>query len=255
MKRLRISCSIRWKQLLNSLPFFQHTRYRRFVILCHARTGSTLLHTYLNSHPHILSLGEFIGMDFSKKTGKQGLSTTEYIEKKGFRKYASRIQAAGFKVFYVYREMTPNREVLDWLENHPEVHIIHLRRENLLRTWVSLKKAEQTQAWTKEENDRDRIHIDPAECLAALDKMKQEETTFRQLFTAHPCLEVTYEALTSDTDPTLTQVQQFLGVQPRKLLSVLEKQHPQPLKAMVENYRELEEKLNNTSWKQFLSKP
>ncbi len=50
----------RKKQLLNALPFYSYTGYTPFLIMGHPRTGTSLLHTYLNAHSGILSLNEVL---------------------------------------------------------------------------------------------------------------------------------------------------------------------------------------------------
>ncbi len=145
---LKVVFTIYLKRFLN-LFLKKSSDYQKFLILCHPRTGSTLLHTYLNSHAHIYSLGEFIGMDFPDKVKALHLSPVDYLYRKGFRPYGTHIKAVGFKYFYVYNEIPEAKEVLEELQKMDDLKIIHLIRKNTVRTLVSLEIAIKTAGWTK----------------------------------------------------------------------------------------------------------
>ncbi|MCH7837948.1 MAG: hypothetical protein IIC26_05505 [Chloroflexi bacterium] len=64
---------------------------------------------------------------------------------------------------------------------------------------------------------------------------------FDELFQDHPRMELYYEDILDDRERAYTQVQAFLGVEPRPLFDTTYRQHPQPLRELVANYDELYE--------------
>ncbi len=68
---------------------------------------------------------------------------------------------------------------------------------------------------------------------------------FDELFQDHPKMELYYEDILDDRERAYTQVQAFLGVEPRSLFDTTRQQNPQPLRELVANYDELYEAVQN----------
>ena len=64
---------------------------------------------------------------------------------------------------------------------------------------------------------------------------------FDDLFQDHPKMELYYEDVLDDRERAYTQVQAFLGVEPRSLFDTTRRQHPEPLRELVANLDELYE--------------
>ena len=64
---------------------------------------------------------------------------------------------------------------------------------------------------------------------------------FDELFQDHPKMELYYEDILDDRERAYSQVQAFLGVEPRPLFDTTYRQNPQPLRELVANYDELYE--------------
>src|SRR5688500_9015463 len=108
---------------------FGHKKYRQFVVICHPRTGSNLLSTYLNAHPNIKMHGEM----FRFLHGQ----TIKDIYKVFHKKKKRSIKASGFKLFYTHPEDGNNEEMLRLIEGMPEPLVIHLIRKDKLAIHVS----------------------------------------------------------------------------------------------------------------------
>ena len=65
---LRIYLIIKRKAILSAIDPRQTSNYTPFIILCQPWSGSTLLHTYLNSNPEIKSYGEILQEAIKKNT-------------------------------------------------------------------------------------------------------------------------------------------------------------------------------------------
>lgn len=202
-----------------------------FVILCQPRTGSTLLHTYLNSHSAIVSYGEQI------RNGKHETTV--------FQLYPRFIKAVGFKLFYNDIES----EVFKKVVANKDIKIIHLVRYDLLRQFVLLKIAEKTGEWSEHKAsgglNKTTITVNPTQ----FEKFRMESTGQRQqmieTFAQHQHFQVVYEDLCNSPDEILNQLQAFLKVKPKRLFSLLKKQNSEQLNELVSNYSEIENTLSN----------
>ncbi len=246
MRRFLISSKIHLKRILRYSGFLGHTTYKPFVIVCHPRTGSTLLHTYLNDHWQIHSYGELLSMEMDSLLN--GKSAGGFYARKMKRKFPGMIKAVGFKFFYQYGELKNGIEILDLIRHDTTVSIIHLTRRNKLRTVLSYQLAKETDSWTKGRNDSALIKVETDRLIHDLERLESWEMAFDDYFSGHQVLKVSYEDLVSDPQKILKDVQEFLGVQPRKLRTVLARQHEGPLQGYILNPEEVRAALSGTPW-------
>ena len=125
------------KNLITRL--FGNYKYQKLVILGRQRTGSSLLMMLLHSQPKVDMQSEV----FRLLEGK----TCRTVWKETFSKKLPWIKYAGFKLFYNHPDDSEDREVWEILNADTSVKIIHIKRENLLRTYVSKLVAIKTGAW------------------------------------------------------------------------------------------------------------
>jgi hypothetical protein len=81
--------------------------------------------------------------------------------------------------------------------------------------------------------------------------MEAREKEFREAFSDHLILEVTYESLLDNSASTLGTVQQFLGVTTAELSTPSLKIAPENMQEMVENYFELQAHFFGTRFQSF----
>ena len=206
--------------------------YQAFVILSTPRSGSTLLHTYLNSNLHIQSLGEQPWRDLENT-----------LVKDYFGPYPRMIRAVGFKVFYQFSIDKPYVALYNELKSRQGLKVIHLTRENKLAQYMSEELAWQKRTWTKKGTAvEDKLVIDLTAFDAYLDKHVQLQAQCLKDFTDKSLLSLSYESLIDDSEKVLRDIQEFLGVPSRKLFTVMEKQSTQPLFELVENVDEVRAK-------------
>ena len=117
-----------------------HEEYARFVIIARSRTGSNMLVSYLSSHPNTNVSGEV----FARIRGKSEASTWRNI----FCRHRPDIAAVGFKIFYYHPLDSSSRLVWKWIEGDTRMRVIHLTRNNILRTLLSRKISELTDIWS-----------------------------------------------------------------------------------------------------------
>ncbi len=249
----------RLKQLYTKLLFlrsklyntlFGNRNYQKFVIISRSRTGSTLLMAFLRSHPEVHIEGEI----FKNLNGKSCAQVWDEL----FAKRPKKIRQVGFKLFY-YHPFDDDKEVWNFLDKDNSVSIIHLRRENLLKAYVSQKIGEKTKKWTENINNQEvikdkKVILEPGACVEVFEKISNYENETRERFSSRPnYMEITYEALAKDNQGEMATVFQHLGLPPHIVSAKLKKQNPEPLKNLIANYDELFGYLENTKWKYLMN--
>ncbi|ARS37159.1 Stf0 family sulfotransferase [Pontibacter actiniarum] len=235
---LRTYLIIKRKQLSNAVSRQKGRGYTPFAILCEPRTGSTLLHTYLNFHPQVMSYGEVL-----REKRVAGLYTSpQPVSAYVFKPHSPQIKAVGLKLFYSYLQDPFYQSAFDEVMQRKDVRIIHLVRKDLLKQYVSLEIAKKTKVWSADrahvKPEREKMHIDCEDLTRFLDLYMQNQNYLKGLFQQHEVLSIAYEGLSERPSEVLEEVQRFLGVQPRTLLSLLQKQSSRPLESFITNYDE-----------------
>jgi LPS sulfotransferase NodH len=261
--------------------------YVRFVVLCDARTGSSLLVEALQSHPEILCFREVFdwerqNIDFGlpgydgRDSSLQALRRNEpvrFLREMIYTNHDSRIRAVGFKFIYVH--YLGHTGLLDALIADTELHVVHLQRRNSLRWYVSLKLAEATGEFSSRDAGRSAIastlrrrlrearrlarrrpsrkailplRLDEQDLVRHLYRARHEQTHFAGLFAGHPSVDVWYEDMEASVEPVVYEVEQFLGVSPCKPAVTLTKQNPEPLHELIANYDELRQAFAGTEY-------
>jgi len=270
------------------------TNYVRFIILSGPRTGSNMLAQALNSSAKITCfrevfnrLGDFIQFDvegydnFSARAmSLRSRDPIRFLEERIFCSHPREVCAVGFK--FHYQQFWGHPGLLQRLIKDRGIHVVHLRRQNLLRMLVSLRLAQATGVIL--EDTRRRLTLTkvlmaarhPSKAAVWLRRRLRPPTALRkasrprvtvsaeelfdfavrtvmvaekhdELFGEHPKLTVSYEDMVDRRQEVFSQVQSFLGVEPTPLTVTLRRQNPEPLRALIENYDELYEAFKDTS--------
>lgn len=226
---------------------FGNIEYRKFVIISDARTGSTLLMALLDNHPEIIAKGEL----FKQLRGK----TTLDIWNDLFRKRPKKVKWVGFKLFYDHPWNSGERKVWDLIEEDKGIVIIHLVRNNKIRSYVSKQIGLKTKLWTEGVNQPNtltledkKVNIDPRQCIENIEKIDRLESDTKKRFRDHNLIPVSYEELSTDKNATMNRVYKELNVTELEIQTNLKKQNPEKLQDLVLNYEELRKYLSNTRW-------
>ncbi|MBN1630803.1 MAG: sulfotransferase [Thermoleophilia bacterium] len=225
------------------------TDYRRFIVLSRARTGSKLLMSLLRSHPQIRADGEV----FSRLKGRD----LQTLLAKTFSKQPRYIKARGFKIFYYHPQDDPSSRIWEELRSIDDLHVIHLKRRNTLRTLLSHKIAEAEDVWVSRGEPRPhgsgpvRVTFTVDELAAGFEQTRAWEESGDETFSGHRVLTVYYEDLVSDRDQVFRAVTDFLGVEYVSPRTQMTKQNPGPIKDAIANYEELRAAFADTEWAPF----
>lgn len=276
--------------------------YVRFIILCAPRTGSNMLASSLNTSPSITCFREIFNIlgraidfnvegydrhDANDRTLRDSDFET-FLRTRIFCAHPPLVRAVGFKM--TYHHFYGFDGLREWLVEQRAIHMVHLRRHNLLRSLVSEKIATMTQGWLESDTGplggklrpsfmlrvarhplryatrlrsvlRPRqparkaetapVAVSEAECLSYFQKTQWQAEHYDELFQEHPKLTVYYEDLLQRREETFNQVQSFLGLAPTSLRVATRRQNPQPLHKLLANYEKLKTAFENTPYAAF----
>ena len=216
------------------------------MITCPARSGGDVLVNLLRSHPEICSHDEVFSPQ--KVTGITGKylerikENPDYVDELSGQRYSDPIwflyavvldpqgkKSIGFKlkhdelVLPGYKMLRHNRT------ENPNIRIIHLRRNNLLRRYLSHYLAMHVTRVTFAVGampipEVARIRLDPRECREELRNDSCPRSRIRRAFRAAPRFEyLSYEDLVNGQSRKLNALLEFLGVPPRQLTTTTRK--------------------------------
>lgn len=231
-----------------SQKYFGTKKYNKFIVVTRSRTGSNLLISLLNAHPNIEAYGELFGSLKKETTAKKWADI--------FSNKFKNIKYVGFKIFYYHPIDSDDKSVWDIIEKDRSIKIIHLRRTNMLRTYISKQIALKTNVWSTSEVGKStktdkRIEVDVEDCLADFENVRSWGEKTSKQFEAHDLLELTYEEMIKDNGATMNEVFEFLGVAKHPVKSILKKQNPEALKDIVSNFEELKSALTMAGYSNF----
>lgn len=247
----------------NNLP------YQPFIILGTARTGSTMLWSYLNSHPDILCLRGVYGSTNKINFGKfycelpeeyhsaelinlRNERPIEFLENYIWKEYSKPFKAVGFKYFYDHdRHLSNKEEVISYFKAKRAIKFLHLKRDNLLATLFSYKRAFAQQQWTKA-NTNFLTSITVQECNDYFQQILESQNQFDELFSDR-ILQVSYDNLLKATEQTLQEVLGFIGVKAISLSTETNKNTETKLADCITNYTELKTHFKSTDYAKYFN--
>jgi len=226
----------------------------------------------LNGHSQALTFGELfrspeaVGWDVPPFVSYQNQKLLTlyrsdpitFLEECVFRRWPSSYKAVGFKLFYYQARVPPQSFVWDYLVKQSEVRILHIKRRNVLRQYVSLQLAHKTNIWSSIHpliQDYQCIQLDVAACRNHFAWVRRTEEDCETMFKNHEVRSVYYEDLARDSNQEMEAVQRFLGLRYETLSARTVRQQTRPLSQVISNYAELREACIGTEWEKFFEHP
>ena len=245
-----------------------HFDYTKFIILCRSRTGSNLLVNLLQSHEKMRLFYELFNDNYNPKDSwdfiNQGFpkiwrikqdNPGRFLDRFVFREMPKYISAVGFKIFYYHAQKGKEQAVWDYLKDTKGIKIIHLKRKNILQTYVSQETALKTNNWVSKgksnNTNQPSIDLDYNLVLKAFEKTRQREQEAEELFAEHQIINVIYEDIIKDYAKETKRIQDFLKVDYQPLYISTRKQSQKSLAEQIHNYEELKLKFSHTPWEEF----
>ncbi len=239
--------------------------YRRFLILTHQRSGSNLLTTTLNTHPHVVCDNEL----FHKKETYFGIgersylvspwirairdfSPDEFVDTYIYGPHAGQVRAVGFKIFVTHYQNARFKGAIDRILNSQQLSIVRLSRINKLDTILSEVVALKSGRWIARVEDTpvdQPVFIDPDYCLHKFLEFELEDKIFDEICENRNHISITYEELFANFDPTIQKVTDFLSVEAVPLYPIITKQRKnKTLEESITNYASLKKRFESSKW-------
>ncbi len=233
----------------------------RFIVVCHARTGSTLFGSLLNSHPAIAWGGE----EFNRHRKQHGAGRLIYhwgrrypIPRLNWLAWRQRGKIYGCKLAPEYvrdlRGMILQLDRQGWL-------IIHLRRKNKFQEALSRLLAHDTQRY-QHFADQPRVGpsvpsvtVKPVRLVRRLRAVEETDRIEAQALADTPHLQICYEddlLNSANWEATMGHVFAALGLAPVPLQSNVKKTWDRPYSELITNYAELVETARTAGYSRFL---
>ncbi len=253
----------------NPLPEGSNYNYRKFIIVATQRTGSTFLMNILRSHSKIVCYDEIFMHNIKPVWGFKRIDENthrmsvrhpvEYLEKIYFRNYSDNVKSVGFKLMYDQISHSNVKKILSTFGENDL--IIHLKRKNKLRTYLSLKKADSTSVYhvlasyvpevikgNPVSINKDPIYISRNEFMKFVTRVNRNEHLYNKLIYNNNHIDMYYEDLESNHFGQVANVIERLGLQHEELISINQKMNDKPLSYALSNYNELKNEFKNTDY-------
>jgi hypothetical protein len=208
-----------------------------------------------------------------------------FLQSRIFCRQPETISAVGFKLHY-YHCSPPwgFTQLRDHLVEDKGIRVLHVQRRNMLKSLASSKIAESTGQWSNTVGlpplrsipkvvirpvyamqrawsilavriaramRFKRVTLSVDECRAYFDETEAAIERFDGLFRDHDKMTLFYEELLSDREEVFARAQSFLGLEPQPVTTSLQKQNPDDLRALLENYEELRQAFADTKYSEF----
>jgi LPS sulfotransferase NodH len=252
---------VNYADVAKSIHVHMSYRHRTYMITCPARTGSTMLVQLLRSHPEICSHGEvFTPHQITGITGiyaQERREEPDFLEKLAVERNDDPIKflykivldpqgkkAVGFKLKHDELVLPEYKALLEEIVNDLDFRIIHLRRENLLRRYLSHYITNHVTHVTVAAEGQTipelpRVELDPRECQKDFETVHNRETQFVELFAEHPNFSISYEEMVAGAPAKIRALLDFVGVPPRKLTTMTQRLGCDDLRQVIANFEEL----------------
>lgn len=256
--------------------------YQRFVIISHLRSGTHLLRTALESHPTIMCQTEVFNSDNPNLPYSLETPTQTILDEWVYKDIDATISHVGFvlhayhphalAVFAGIRANPRWADIWEILAAIPELKIIHLQRNNLLRRHLSHQQARESgqwHNWNAQQLDHISLleqppekHIDqyqaPRPLMLDAERLQQDflevEYWHRRVtehFKQHRYLKIAYEDLQQDYSASCSKILQFLDLAPVPLSCGVHKLEKRSLSESIGNYLELKQYFAGSPWERF----
>ena len=268
LRSLIFKMRMKTNNCLMELGLRGHKEYTPFIILARSRTGSNFLRGLLNAHPQIIVFGEIFQNDQQIGWAYPGHSQSRhnlalfhqqpvnFLDRKVFRNFPMQTKAVGFKIFYYHAHSSNWQPVWPYLQQQPNLRVIHIKRRNLLKTYLSKKKADLTDVWVHTNGNHQTrkpfsVSLDFDECQDTFSQTRAWENEYSEFFSNQKILEIYYEDLAQKYAEEMERVFSFLDVEQHPVEPQTHKQSKRSLSETILNYAEIKKQFQGTEWETF----
>ncbi len=202
------------------------------VIITSGRTGSFLLSAILNMHPRCVNRGEIFGEMRNLFLNEIFWKHPDYLIKNFWLKDYSGVISKGFKFLY-FQDLKRDGKLSEFVKEN-NYRVIHLKRQNRLKKYISWKKVYENQGkWGDNylindgENPwlKNKVEVDVDDLLDRFRIDEDQENMYDEKFPN--VLEIYYEDMvldfdinfTNENNKTIQKCFEYLGLDYQELIT------------------------------------
>jgi hypothetical protein len=225
----------------------------------------------MDSHPQVVCDGELligarVELPGILKRRRRSGKIYKYIRAGGWNPagimedFYAQDDGSSVIAFKAMHSQLARRRAREYLRKHQDIRAIHLRRENLLKQYVSnvLLQRKRGRGWwahTGRKLPPVSMRISPKVAIKSMRRVEAQFQEFELLLSNHKRIEVVYEHMIEGeclSDQVSEAICDLLDIEHREMCCNLVKGNPNDLKSMVANYEELVDGLQGTEFERFL---
>lgn len=152
-------------------------------------------------------------------------------------------------------EHEPSEAFWTFVDNRSDIQLLHLRRRNLLKGYVSGLTATKTGVWSNRYPSLEpepAVQVDPILAAKFIRWDLKQSLLWQERYKDRPNLVVFYEDMVADIPGTLNSIQRFLEVPVMDVYPRTRKQATRSLPEAISNYDELCAAWKGTELEQYL---
>jgi len=245
----------------------QPSRSRPFVIIGAERTGSNMLVGAAAAQSAIACAGEIFNPRMVAENNVHWIeecptdqNLLNAMRRAGAAKLHWRLlndaaelgaTCAGFKLLY-FQGLIDHR-ILSHLASLPDLRVVHLRRRDRLRRFLSHKRAAMTDSWhtpkgAAKPTAREPLALGPWECVKDFALIEMMELLYAAFFAQNAILDLTYEDLAEDLNSAGQDFARFLGIKAGNFNARSRKTGGGSLATEIANLPFLQNSMAGTRW-------
>lgn len=235
-----------------------------------------MLWSYLNSHPNVICLKSIFNLknkiNFSKhypyhvqidKINNEELvnyrneNPNMFLDEFVYREYYKSTKAVGFKFFYGSTNVFANlNQINEYILSKTNSKVIHLIRENKLRTYVSLLRSTLTGLWNIDSLEdkvksivykNDKVIVNALKFQEYVDTQNQEFLKYKSIYKGN-ALEIKYKELVENPEFELDRIQKYLNLENYQLFTETQKVNLRKMDDVVKNFSDLKNHFKGTKY-------
>lgn len=223
---------------------------KRYFVLSSPRSGTHMLRTSLDNHPQVVCMTEMFNPDYteSKYDFTPDTPAAEILANYIFTPENMTHPCVGFLLHRCGARFGNWPDLWSLLEQDKHLAAISLRRQNLLRRYLSVQLMKNQDL---EGNPPAPLYFDKDLLIGDFQKQEAKIAEFDARFSDHPLITVTYEDLCDRYTETMGSIQSFLNLTPVNLEPGTKRRATPALAEIVANYTELKREFADTKWFSF----
>jgi len=244
--------------------------FMKGIIVTSQRSGSGFLRYCLQSHEEItcdgeLLIGGSLPLPQFLRNRRLAAKLYRYVRARAWNPKIIldeflALKGAPVHIFKAMYNQLENKYLKDYIGQRSDIRIIHLRRDNLLKQYVSKqliakKRDGLWQPHTTSNLKTVTTKISPKAAIKEMQRVKQKFEEFEQLFEKHQKIELVYENMIDGqclSNEATQKICDLFQTKYQPMCCEFLKVNPNKLELLVKNYQEISDSFRNSEYEEYL---